>query len=455
MHIFRCFPYICLSWIALNASAQSAPSAPSVAPHRIEPDYPIPYAPAEVDAIFGVLERLHAYIDAETPPLLVDRSTGKPVETVAEANGNVDFAPSEQHLLSYEWGVTYSGMLLAHEVTGDQRFRDYVGERMRFLARVAGAFASMEERGSDRRRTPVRSMLRPRSLDDAGSMAAAMIKAERAIPTLELDQFIDRYLTHISQHQKRLPDGTLARDRPLPDAVWLDDLYMSVPALAQMAVRTGESRYFDDAVHQIRRFAKRLFLEEHNLYRHAWIKGMSPHPSFLWGRANGWALLAKTELLSVLPSDHPGYADVLELYRRHAAGLAAVQGIDGRWHQLLDRPETYPETSASAIFTFCLARGINRGWLDPLAYGPAVSLAWNAVAEQVNDRGQVEGACVGTGIGFEPMFYAYRPTSVRAGHGYGPVLLAAAEMITLRKGAGRDALISDGAVQFAPSPSRF
>ena len=32
---------------------------------------------------------------------------------------------------------------------------------------------------------------------------------------------------------------------------------------------------------------------------------------------------------------------------------------------------------------------------------------------------------------FDPAFYYYRPTSVYAAHGYGPVLLAGAEMINL------------------------
>jgi len=125
------------------------------------------------------------------------------------------------------------------------------------------------------------------------------------------------------------------------------------------------------------------------------------------------------------------------------------------WHQLLDKPDTFLETSATAIYVYSIARGINRGWLDPLTYGPMVSLAWNAVAKKVNAQGQVEGTCVGTGMGFDPAFYYYRPTSPLAAHGYGTVLLAGAEMITLRKGKGREALISDSAVQFAKDPRRI
>ena len=55
-------------------------------------------------------------------------------------------------------------------------------------------------------------------------------------------------------------------------------------------------------------------------------------------------------------------------------------------------------------------------------------LAWNAVATKVNDKGQVEGTCVGTGMAFDPAFYYHRPINVFAAHGYGPTILAAAEM---------------------------
>ena len=55
-------------------------------------------------------------------------------------------------------------------------------------------------------------------------------------------------------------------------------------------------------------------------------------------------------------------------------------------------------------------------------------------------------------MGFDPMFYAYRPASVLAAHGYGPVLLAGAEMIKLRAGLGKALSNNGGALQIAPAP---
>jgi rhamnogalacturonyl hydrolase YesR len=364
-------------------------------------------------------------------------------------------------LLSYEWGVTYSGMLRAGQTTGDARFTDYVAKRMKFISDIGPMFREQilardpAAGGRTGMQVPLRGLIAPRSLDDCGSLCAAMIKATRAGVGGDLRPYIDTSIAFISGGQYRFADGTLARHRPLPDTLWLDDLYMSVPALAQMGKLTGERRYYDDAVKQVLQFSERMFVKEKGLWMHGWTLTMADHPAFHWGRANGWALMATAELLDVLPEDHPGRQAVLDIYRAHVRGLIACQSGDGLWHQLLDRPDSYLETSASAIFVYNIARGINRGWLDPLTYGPAVSIGWNAVAQKVNAKGQVEGTCIGTGLAFDPAFYYYRPTHVLAAHGYGPVLLAGAEVIELRKGKGNEAQISDGAVHFKRPPAGY
>jgi unsaturated rhamnogalacturonyl hydrolase len=56
---------------------------------------------------------------------------------------------------------------------------------------------------------------------------------------------------------------------------------------------------------------------------------------------------------------------------------------------------------------------------------------WDGVTTKVNSIGQVEGTCIGTGLGWDDTFYLTRPTDVNAAHGYGPVLLAGAEITDL------------------------
>ena len=447
----------------LSPALAAQPPAPRPGSYTTTPAYPVPYAPAKETDIKAVLDRVLAYLETATPLRVVDRATGAPVTDFKALPANPVFERTDFLLTSYEWGVTYSGMLRAAAVTDDAHYRDYVTTRLNAIAAVAtrqrefqASMPAHEDPANQQRIFALRAMIHPRSLDDSGALCAALIRTAQAdsASAPALRPWIDNYMTFISTQQYRLPDGTLARHRPLANALWLDDLYMSVPALAEMGVLTGDRKYFDDAVKQILQFSSRMFIPEKGWYRHGWIQDMDPHPAFFWARANGWAVVAVAELLSVLPDDHPGRAAVLAQYRAHVAGLAAAQGGTGLWHQLLDRNDSYLETSASAMYVYAIARGINRGWLDPLAYGPMVSLGWNAVAQQVNDKGQVENTCVGTGMGFDPAFYYHRPVSVFAAHGYGPVLLAGAEVIELRRGKGSAAQINGGAVQLAPSPSR-
>jgi len=421
--------------ISLSASAQQVqPATDATAPlHALQPDYPVPYGVMNQQDIKKVMDKVYDYLDAVTPAQMINRQTGQVITDVSQFDTADIIKPGDFRLTTYEWGVTYNGMLLAAEISGDTRYSDYVKKRLSFIAQWVPAVKKKVADSLLKGNYVLRQPVQPHALDDAGAVCAAMIKSTRAGVNNELRPLIDNYINYISNKEYRLPDGTLARNRPQKNTLWLDDLYMSVPALAQMGKLTGNTKYYDDAVKQIRQFAQRMFNKEKGLYQHGWVQDMDPHPAFYWGRANGWAIMATVELLDVLPENHPGRAFVLEQLRAHAKGLAALQSGSGFWHQLLDRTDSYLETSATAIYAYCIAHACNKGWLDPVAYAPMAMLAWNAVTTKVNAKGQVEDVCVGTGMAFDPAFYYHRPVNVYAAHGYGPVLLAGAEMLRLVK----------------------
>jgi rhamnogalacturonyl hydrolase YesR len=414
--------------------------------HQLKPDYPVPYGLVKAGDVTAALLRVESYLNEVTPAAFVDSGTGQVVSDLSKINDQTALQPGDFRIVSYEWGVTYAGMLAAADATGDPRFREYVENRMGLIARAAPYFRRASAEHADwGARLALRNLIAPRALDDCGAMCAAMIKAKRAGSPADLRPLIDTHIDYILNHEYRLADGTLARNRPQKNTMWLDDLFMGVPAIAQMGALTGERKYFDEAARQVLAYKQRMFNSERGVFMHGWVEGMTEHPEFFWARANGWAFMTEVELLEVLPADHPSRPQILELLRAHAKGLAKFQSGSGFWHQLLDRGDSYLETSATAIYTYAYARAINRGWIDPLAYGPMTLLAWNAVNTKINARGQVEGTCVGTGMGFDPAFYYFRPTSPFAAHGYGPVLLAGAEILQLLKAKKFE--INDSSVQ--------
>ena len=447
---FKPFILLLFAGVFIPVSAQNPTvkvTDSNTALHLLQPDYPVPYGPPKVEEITAVLNRIYTYVDASTPAKIVDRQTKAEITDMTKLTTSANFDAGVFRLISYEWGVAYGAMLLTGEVTGDQKFTDYTLKRMNLIASLSQYFknaAGSVQQGNN----PVRPVIDPRALDDAGSMCAAMIKSLNTGKNQELRPFIDNYISFISTKQFRLADGTLARNRPLPNTLWLDDLYMSVPALAQMGKLTGNYKYYDDAVNQILLFSQRMFNKNEGLFCHGFVQDMKVHPEFYWARCNGWALLAMTELLDVLPENHSWRNTVLDLLRAHIKGIAAYQSGTGFWHQLINRNDSYYETSATAIFTYCIAHSINKGWIEASTYGPMTVAGWNAVQTKVNAQGQVEGTCVGTGLSFDPMFYYNRPVNVAAAHGYGPVMMAGAEMIKLLR--NYQVVINDAAVMFYP-----
>ena len=412
--------------------------------HLMKPDYKTPYGVAKTKEVKATIDRVLVFLEKATPTKVINKETKTEIIDFSKIDKNSLLERGKFRLASYEWGVTYTAMLLAAETTGDARYSKYVSDRFIFLSKVAPYFRNLQKDGIID--PQMRQILHPEALDDAGAVCSAMIKAQLSGIKFEGRPLIDNYMDYITNKEYRLADGVFARMRPQKNTVWLDDMFMAIPAIANMGKLTSDMKYYEEAVKQILLFKQRMWLPEKKLFRHGWVEGMTEHPAFHWGRANGWAILTMTEVLDVLPANYKGRDEILKLYQEHVQGLAALQSGEGFWHQLLDKNDSYLETSATAIYTYCIAHGINKGWIEALAYGPVAMLGWHAVSTKVNAIGEVEGTCVGTGMGFDPAFYYYRPVHKYAAHGYGPVILAGGEIIRLLKTAHPK--MNDSAVQF-------
>jgi len=269
-------------------------------------------------------------------------------------------------------------------------------------------------------------------LDDCGTMGASVIEVSRLTPQERYRTYIDQAAKHILTGQTRLKDRTLVRTFPHQWTLWADDLYMSVSFLARMGALSKDRRYFDDAAQQVINYHKYLFDEPSGLMRHCWYSDVKKVGVAFWGRANGWAMLAQVDLLDRLPANHPQRSTLLRLLQRHILGIARYQSSDGLWHQLLDKTDSFLETSCSAMFTYAIARAVNKGYLEP-RYVSIAKRGWEGVMSKIRTDGKIEGVCTGTGIGDDLVFYYNRPAPLNDVHGIGVVLLAGAEVLQLKK----------------------
>jgi unsaturated rhamnogalacturonyl hydrolase len=217
-------------------------------------------------------------------------------------------------------------------------------------------------------------------------------------------------------------------DRPQPDGLtnqtryWIDDMYMITLLQVQAYRATSDMKYLDRAAVEMVAYLKRL-QQPNGLFFHA------PQSPFFWGRGNGWMAAGMTELLSALPENHPHRAAVLDGYHRMMASLLKYQAKQGMWRQLVDRAESWPETSATGMFTFAFVTGVKKGWLDERTYGPAARKAWIALVGYVNADADVSDVCVGTGAGDSVPYYLDRPRATGDLHGQAPILWSASALL--------------------------
>ena len=213
------------------------------------------------------------------------------------------------------------------------------------------------------------------------------------------------------------PDGLTSETR-----YWIDDMYMITILQVQAYRATGDQKYLDRAAREMVAYFDKL-QQPNGLFYHA------PDAPFFWGRGDGWMAAGMSEILRSMPDNYPLRPRILEAYRKQMKALASYEGQDGVWHQLIDHPESFEETSGSGMFTFALVTGVKNGWLDADTYGPLARKAWIALAGFVDQNADLTSVCVGTGKNSSLEFYLLRPRHTGDDHGEAPVLWAASALL--------------------------
>jgi rhamnogalacturonyl hydrolase YesR len=332
---------------------------------------------------------------------------------------------------SYWNGVLNLAMLDMFQYFGDSAYRDFSVKNYEFVYKNIAVFQSKYKPSMDKWSYPFGQFIVTRELDDCGAMGGGLIEVYRLTGNENYRPYIDKAASHILNGQERLDDGTLVRSGPQRFTLWADDLYMSIVFLARMGNLTGDPKYFDDAARQVINFTKYLYNLKTGLYYHGWYSDIRQNNVAHWGRCNGWVMLAQTELLRYLPANHPQRDTLLAILQQQVIGVSRYQSQTGLWHQLIDKSDSYLETSCTAMFTYSIAKAVNNGWLDK-RYASIAVQGWKGLKTKVQSDGQVQDICIGTGMEDNLVFYYDRPRQLNDIHGLGAVLMAGLEMLKMK-----------------------
>ena len=183
---------------------------------------------------------------------------------------------------------------------------------------------------------------------------------------------------------------------------WIDDMYMITFLQVQAYRATGDIKYLNRAAKEMALYITRLQRPD-GLFNHA------PDVPFVWGRGDGWVAGGLTLLMTYLPESNPDYLVVQEGYLKMMNALLRHQRKDGLWGQLVDDPESWAETSGSAMFAFGFVTGVKRGLLDADRFGPAARKAYLALVGKLDEHANLADVCDGTVKKNDRQHYLDRP----------------------------------------------
>lgn len=358
---------------------------------------------------------------------IVNTKTGQKYESTKGLEQSPDIkADSKYNKWAYVNGVLTIGMMRTADVLGDKKYQDYSLRNFDFIFSNLPYFEQLYKAKTPK--VEYGAVFNITNLDACGAMSAGLTDVNAVARNQAYSAYLERSADYISHKQLRLADGTLCRPQPRHETIWADDLFMSVPFLARMGKQTGSAKYFDDAIKQVENFNKYLYDPMTGLFIHNYYTDVAMNGVGHWGRANGWLAMAQVELLNNLPENHPKRAELIGFLLRQITGYSRYQDQTGLWHQLLDKPDSYLETSVTAMFTYAVARAVNQGWIPP-SYLNIAREGWKGLATKITAEGELQDVCIGTNMEEDIKFYYTRPTELNDTHGIGAFLMAGAEML--------------------------
>ena len=173
-----------------------------------------------------------------------------------------------------------------------------------------------------------------------------------------------------------------------PYQLWIDGLYMVPPFLAVMGK-------VSEAAEQIKGYIRHLFDRDTGLFFHIidTADGQFVRQKH-WATGNGWALMGLARVIEAAEQNgFPAIRDELsDFLTRLLHSMLKYQLADGRFHDILDDPESFVDGTSAMMLAATVFRGILKGYVSS-SFRDAAETAFLTVSEKVDEYGLVHEVC--------------------------------------------------------------
>lgn len=320
----------------------------------------------------------------------------------------------------WQWGdfVFLYGAWKLYEVSGDTTITDFV---QKYIDEMSGMY------------TPIAS-------DWLSPAALVLLMCEETGNQTDCDMVpqFDEYFETVKRENGAIVHWTGATDGTERE-VWADSLFMAGTYMLEKARISGEQDWYFDLADQFEAFDLILSDAETGLLNHGYDFGNEVFindEGVYWARGNSWFIASLGNFLKILPENCPNKEMLQNLWIKRVESILPWQDESGLWFTVIDQPDlegNYTEASASALFAFGMAAGLNSG-IEHEGAREACLKAVDALSDSIyemSDRHLLPGTSVGTIPG--SLDY-YLDVEVRDNitYGVGGYVMAAVEAARLR-----------------------
>ncbi|KAI6363638.1 hypothetical protein MCOR25_005817 [Pyricularia grisea] len=264
----------------------------------------------------------------------------------------------------------------------------------------------------------------------------------------------DTIRRQLDRHPRTPTGGFWHRAPVYENQMWLDGIFMADSFYARWTALFDRdnvtawddiTRQFDNIESHTRNKTTGLLVHGYDEAKKAvWADPVTGAAPLVWGRAVGWYFLALTEVIPLMPAAHSGRERLVGYFRTLAEGLKKAQDRDsGGWWLVMSEPYpgqegNYLESSAAAMFTAGLLRGMKLGLLEKSKFYRTANKAYRHLVERfvteeedgsITWEGTVQvGSLSGNGT-YE--YYISVPIVRNDARGGGAFMLASYDMATL------------------------
>ncbi|SFL74247.1 unsaturated rhamnogalacturonyl hydrolase [Paenibacillus sp. 1_12] len=210
-------------------------------------------------------------------------------------------------------------------------------------------------------------------------------------------------------------EHTVTEGVDFPEQLWADTLVVGALFLARLASLTKDEGMAREAIKQVVVHLQMLQDETSGVLFHGFDGYNHNHMSAArWGRANAWVTFGVPEIVAEVKHLTSIPAEIGERYTALVQGLLKLQTANGMWHTVMNRPDFYLETSATAGIAYGFEVALRTGLIsdDSLRkqLHEAVRKAADAVMIHVDVYGAVQGVSGGTPV--MPTIEAYNEVKI-------------------------------------------